>query len=216
MNPSVDAFLEKTDKWKAELTALRNIMLDCQLIETLKWGQPCYMFNKTNVIILGNFKDSCVVSFIKGALLSDTEQLLVKPGENSQGGRFLRFKSLEEIIAAEPIIKAYVFEAIEVEKAGLKVAPRDPETEPIIPELIQRFEENPTLKKAFEALTPGRQRAYNMFFAAAKQSATRFSRIDSYTERILNKKGINDCVCGLSKRMPSCDGSHKQLNGVKN
>ena len=211
MNPSVDEFLEKTDKWKAELTALRDIMLDCQLIETLKWGQPCYMFNKTNVVILANFKESCAVSFLKGALLSDAENLLVKPGENSQGGRFLRFKSLEEIIVAEPIIKAYVFEAIEVEKAGLKVAPRDPEAEPKLPELIQRFEENPTLKTAFEALTPGRQRAYNMFFNAAKQSATRLSRIDSYTERILNRKGINDCICGLSKRMPGCDGSHKQL-----
>lgn len=211
MNPSVDAFLEKIDKWKAELTVLRNLMLDCQLIETLKWGQPCYMFNKSNIVILANFKESCAISFFKGALLSDTENLLVKPGENSQSGRFLRFKSLEEIIAAEPIIKAYVFEAIEVEKAGLKIAPRDPNAESLIPELIQRFEENPMLKQVFESLTPGRQRAYNLFFSAAKQSATRYSRIDSYTERILNKKGINDCVCGLSKRMPSCDGSHKQL-----
>jgi uncharacterized protein YdeI (YjbR/CyaY-like superfamily) len=211
MNPSVDEFLEKTDKWKVELTVLRNIMLDCQLIETLKWGQPCYMFNKTNVVILANFKESCAVSFLKGALLSDTENLLVKPGENSQSGRFLRFKSVDEIIEKEAIIKAYVFEAIEVEKAGLKVAPRDPESEPLIPELTQRFEENPTLKTAFEALTPGRQRAYNLFFNAAKQSATRLSRIDSYTERIMNRKGINDCVCGLSKRMPSCDGSHKEL-----
>jgi uncharacterized protein YdeI (YjbR/CyaY-like superfamily) len=211
MNPSVDAFLEKTDKWKAELTALRKIMLDCQLIETLKWGQPCYMFNKTNVVILANFKESCAVSFLKGALLSDTENLLVKPGENSQSGRFIRFNSVDEIIEKEAIIKAYVFEAIEVEKAGLKIAPRDPEAEPLISELIQRFEENPTLKKAFEALTPGRQRAYNLFFTAAKQSETRFSRIDSYTDRIYNKKGMNDCVCGLSKRMPNCDGSHKQL-----
>ena len=211
MNPSVDEFLEKTDKWKAELTTLRDIMLDCQLIETLKWGQPCYMFNKTNVVILANFKESCAVSFLKGALLSDTENLLVKPGENSQSGRFLRFKSVDEIIEKEAIIKAYVFEAIEIEKAGLKVAPRDPESEPLIPELTQRFKENPILKTAFEALTPGRQRAYNLFFNAAKQSATRLSRIDTYTERILNRKGINDCVCGLSKRMPGCDGSHKQL-----
>jgi uncharacterized protein YdeI (YjbR/CyaY-like superfamily) len=211
MNPSVDEFLEKIDKWKVELTILRNIMLDCQLIETLKWGQPCYMFNKTNVVILANFKESCAVSFLKGALLSDTENLLVKPGENSQSGRFLRFKSVDEIIEKEAIIKAYVFEAIEVEKAGLKVAPRDPEAEPLIAELTQRFKENPILKTAFEALTPGRQRAYNLFFNAAKQSATRLSRIDSYTERILNRKGINDCVCGLSKRMPGCDGSHKQL-----
>ena len=211
MNPSVDEFLEKIDKWKVELTILRNIMLDCQLIETLKWGQPCYMFNKTNVVILANFKESCAVSFLKGALLSDTENLLVKPGENSQSGRFLRFKSVDEIIEKEAIIKAYVFEAIEVEKAGLKVAPRDPEAEPLIAELTQRFKENPTLKTAFEALTPGRQRAYNLFFNAAKQSATRLSRIDSYTERIMNRKGINDCVCGLSKRMPSCDGSHKEL-----
>ncbi|NBR13320.1 MAG: hypothetical protein EBQ94_03000 [Flavobacteriales bacterium] len=211
MNPSVDAFLEKTDKWKAELSALRNMMLDCQLIETLKWGQPCYMFNKSNVIILGNFKESCIVSFIKGSLLSDTEKLLQKAGENTQGGRVLRFHSLQEIIENESIIKAYVFEAIEVEKAGLKIAPRDTSTEQVISELLQRFEENPNLKKAFESLTLGRQRAYNMFFEAAKQSTTRLNRIDSYTERILNKKGINDCVCGLSKRMPGCDGSHKQL-----
>ena len=211
MNQFVDEFLEKTDKWKVELTMLRNILLDCQLIETLKWGQPCYMFNKTNVVILANFKEGCVLSFLKGALLSDTENLLVKPGENSQSSRFMRFKSVEEIIVAEPIIKAYIFEAIEVEKAGLKIAPRDPEAEPLIPELIQRFEENPTLKKSFEALTPGRQRAYNLYFTAAKQAATRLNRIDSYTDRILNKKGINDCVCGLSKRMPGCDGSHKQL-----
>jgi len=211
MNPSVDEFLEKIDKWKAELSALGNIMLDCQWIVTLIWGQPCYMFNKTNVVILANFKESCAVSFLKGTLLSNTENLLVRPGENSQSVRFLRFKSLEEIIVAEPIIKAYVFEAIEIEKAGLKVAPRDPESEPIIPELIKRFDENPTLKTAFEALTPGRQRAYNMYFSAAKQASTRLNRIDSYTDRILNKKGINDCVCGLSKRMPGCDGSHKQL-----
>jgi uncharacterized protein YdeI (YjbR/CyaY-like superfamily) len=211
MNQSVDEFLEKIDKWKAELSALRNIMLDCQLIETLKWGQPCYMFNKTNVVILANFKESCAVSFLKGALLSDTENLLVRPGENSQSGRFLRFKSLEEIILAEPIIKTYVFEAIEIEKEGLKVALRDPESEPIIPELIKRFNENPILKTAFEALTPGRQRAYNLYFTAAKQATTQLNRIDSYTDRILNKKGINDCVCGLSKRMPGCDGSHKQL-----
>jgi uncharacterized protein YdeI (YjbR/CyaY-like superfamily) len=211
MIPSVDEFLEKTNRWQAELTALRNMMLDCQLIETLKWGQPCYMFNKSNVIILGNFKESCIVSFIKGSLLSDTEKLLQKPSENTQGGRVLRFHSLQEIIENESIIKAYVFEAIEVEKAGLKIAPRDTSTEKVISELLQRFEENPNLKKAFEALTPGRQRAYNMFFEAAKQSSTRLNRIDSYTERILNKKGINDCVCGLSKRMPGCDGSHKQL-----
>lgn len=211
MNPSVDEFLEKTNRWQAELTALRNMMLDCQLIETLKWGQPCYMFNKSNVIILGNFKESCIVSFIKGSLLSDTEKLLQKPGENTQGGRVLRFHSLQDIINNESIIKAYVFEAIEVEKAGLKIAPRDTSTEQVISELLQRFEENPNLKKAFESLTLGRQRAYNMFFEAAKQSTTRLNRIDSYTERILNKKGINDCVCGLSKRMPRCDGSHKQL-----
>ena len=211
MNPSVDEFLEKIDKWQSELSLLRNILLDCQLVETIKWGQPCYMLNKTNVVILANFKESCAVSFLKGALLSDSENLLVKPGENSQSGRFLRFKSEEEIRALEPIIKSYIFEAIEIEKAGLKIPQRTVDSDPIPSELLQRFEENPALKNAFESLTPGRQRAYNMFFSAAKQAATRFSRIDSYTERILNKKGMNDCVCGLSKRMPGCDGSHKQL-----
>jgi uncharacterized protein YdeI (YjbR/CyaY-like superfamily) len=211
MNPSVDEFLEKIDKWQSELSLVRNILLDCQLVETIKWGQPCYMLNKTNVVILANFKESCAVSFLKGALLSDSENLLVKPGENSQSGRFLRFKSEEEIRALEPIIKSYIFEAIEIEKAGLKIPQRTVDSDPIPSELLQRFEENPALKNTFESLTPGRQRAYNMFFSAAKQAATRFSRIDSYTERILNKKGMNDCVCGLSKRMPGCDGSHKQL-----
>jgi uncharacterized protein YdeI (YjbR/CyaY-like superfamily) len=109
MNPSVDEFLEKIDKWQSELSLLRNILLDCQLVETIKWGQPCYMLNKTNVVILANFKESCAVSFLKGALLSDSENLLVKPGENSQSGRFLRFKSEEEIRALEPIIKSYIF-----------------------------------------------------------------------------------------------------------
>ena len=190
MNPKVDEYLSKAQKWKKELIALRKIMLDCMLVEELKWGNPCYMYGKTNLILLGEFKESCVLSFIKGALLSDAEAIL-------------------SIIKLEAVLKAYIFETIEIEKVGLKVD-TSANKELVFPEELQnKFKKDKTFKKAFEALTPGRQRAYNMFFTEAKQSATRDARIEKYIPRILSGKGMNDCVCGLSKRMPNCDGSHK-------
>jgi len=209
MNPKVDEYLRNAQKWKKELVALRKILLDCLLVEELKWGNPCYMYGKSNLILLGEFKESCVLSFIKGALLSDEKGILSKPGENSQSARVIKFTNVKEIIKLEAVLKAYIFETIEIEKAGLKVD-TSANKELVFPEELQnKFKKDKVFKKAFEALTPGRQRAYNMFFTEAKQSATRDARIEKYIPRILSGKGMNDCVCGLSKRMPNCDGSHK-------
>lgn len=209
MNPKVDEFLEKTSKWQEELTQLRNIILDCGLTEELKWGQPCYTFNNANVILLGGFKDYCFISFLKGALLYDSESLLRKPGEHTQSGRIISFTDTQSITDLTQTLKAYIYETIEVEKAGLKVEPVT-QAELLLPdELLQKFEADHVFKAAFEALTPGRQRAYIIYFSGAKQSKSRESRIESYKQRILNRKGFNDCICGLSKRLPNCDGSHK-------
>eukprot|EP01041_Mallomonas_annulata_P026093 gene26093-47302_t len=211
MNPKLDFFFEKATKWQEELVKLREIVLDCGLTEELKWGVPCYTFNKTNVIILGGFKDYCFISFLKGVLLHDSENILQKPGENTQSGRIIPFTDIQKIIGMNQTLKAYIYEAIEVEKAGLKVESNS-KTELVFPdELLQKFESNPTFKVAFEALTPGRQRAYNIYFSGAKQSKSRESRIESYVQRILSGKGFNDCTCGLSKRLPNCDGSHKYI-----
>jgi uncharacterized protein YdeI (YjbR/CyaY-like superfamily) len=212
MNPKLDFFFEKTTKWQEELLKLREIVLDCGLNEELKWGQPCYTLNKTNVIMLGGFKDYCFISFFKGVLLHDSENMLQKPGENTQSGRIIPFIDIQTIIDMNQTLKAYIYEAIEVEKAGLKVTSIS-KGELVFPdELLQKFESDPTFKVAFEALTPGRQRAYNIYFSGAKQSKSRVSRIESYVQRILSGKGFNDCTCGLSKRLPNCDGSHKYIN----
>jgi len=211
MNPKVDIYFSQLEKWQAELEKLRMILLDCMLTEELKWGSPCYSFQKKNLVILGGFKDNCVISFITGALLKDGKGILTKPGENSQSARVIRFSNLKEIIKLEPIIKAYIFEAIENEKAGIKVELKKTTEYEIPKELEIKFEESALLKKAFNALTPGRQRGYLLFFSAAKQSETRTTRIEKYTDRILKGIGINDCVCGLSKKMPSCDGTHKTM-----
>jgi len=211
MNPKVDEYLLNAKKWRNELEKLRTIALDCMLEEELKWGVPCYMYQKTNIILIGEFKDSCVLSFIKGALLSDANEILSKPGENSQSGRVIKFTNVKQIIEKEAILKAYIHEAIEAEKAGLKVTFKDNSELVFVEELEKVLNKNALLKKAFNALTPGRQRAYNLFFSDAKQSATREARIEKYKQRILDGKGINDCICGLSKRMPTCDGSHKYI-----
>lgn len=211
MNPNVDDFLQREERWKNELSLLRSILLDCMLTEAFKWKQPCYTFQQKNVAILGGFKEFCVLSFFKGALLSDTDNLLEKQGENTQSGRIMRFTNVEQISAVEASIRSYIFEAIEIERAGLKLPERAPEDLIFVDELLEKLDANPTLKKAFYALTPGRQRAYNMFIASSKQANTRYARIDKYTTRILDGKGINDCICGLSKKMPGCDGSHKIL-----
>lgn len=212
MNPKVDDYLSKTTKFQKELELLRSIVLDCGLIEELKWGTPCYMFQKTNMILLGAFKDSCIISFLKGALLSDTENLLMKAGENTQAARIIKFTNVKDIVKIKSILKRYIFEAIEIEKAGLKVEPKKHSEYNVPEELINQFKQKPDFKKAFEALTPGRQRGYLLYFSDSKQSKTREARIEKYTQRIMSGKGINDCVCGLSKKMPGCDGSHKYIS----
>lgn len=211
MNPQVDDFFSKINKWKKELEYLRMIALDCNLTEEFKWQMPCYTFQKSNIAMLGNFKDYCALSFFKGVLLKDENCILDKPGENTQSARIIRFTDLNQIIEMEPMLKALIFEAIEVEKSGVKVDFKKIEEFTIPEEFEIKMNEIPALKSAFEALTPGRQRAYIMYFSDSKQSKTRESRIEKYMQRILDGKGINDCVCGLSKRMPGCDGSHKMI-----
>jgi uncharacterized protein YdeI (YjbR/CyaY-like superfamily) len=192
MNPKVDAFLSNAKKWQEELVKLRTITLDCQLIEELKWGKPCYTFQKSNIVILQEFKEYCALMFFKGALLSDPDGILIKPGENTQAGRQIRFTNVREIVEMEPILKAYIYEAIEVEKAGLEVNFKKT-ADFIIPEEFQiKLDEVPALKTAFYGLTPGRQRAYIFYFSAPKQSKTRESRVEKWIQHILNGKGLND------------------------
>lgn len=168
------------------------IALDCQLTEELKWGKPCYMAQKSNIIILQGFKEFCAILFTKGALLKDPHRLLEKPGENTQAARRIPFTTLDAIVEMEPILKAYIQEAIEIEKVGLKVDFKE-STELVFPEELEsKFDENPALKAAFEALTPGRQRAYNLYFSAAKQSKTREARVEKSLPHILDGKGLND------------------------
>jgi len=192
MDPKVDAYLSKVKKWQEEMEKLRMTILDCQLTEELKWGKPCYTFQKSNIVIIQGFKEFCALMFFKGALLNDPNGILKKPGENTQAARRIPFTNVQEIVEMEPILKTYIYEAIEVEKAGFKVNFKK-KTELIIPEEFQKkLDENPALKAAFDALTPGRQRAYNLYFSAPKQSKTRESRVKKCMQQILNGKGLND------------------------
>jgi uncharacterized protein YdeI (YjbR/CyaY-like superfamily) len=211
MNPLVDSFLIKTKKWQEELEALRAIILDCGLTEELKWRQPCYTFNEANIVIIGGFKEYCSLMFFKGALLNDSKDILIQQTENVQSGRQIRFTSVTEILKMEAILKAYIFEAIEVEKAGLKVNIKK-DTVAIFPEeLQQKLKIDVIFKTAFNALPAGRQKGYMLYFSAPTQPSTRASRIEKYIQQILNGKGLRDCTCGLSKKMPNCDGSHKLI-----
>jgi uncharacterized protein YdeI (YjbR/CyaY-like superfamily) len=209
MNPTVSHYLSKAKKWKEEMEMLRAILLQCSLEETLKWGKPCYCYESNNIVMIQAFKEHFDLGFFKGALLKDTKSVLVKAGENTQAGRQLRFTNIKEIEKATTLIKQYVKEAVEVEKKGTKLVAENKIE--IIDELKLTFKKNAPLKKAFENLTPGRQRAYLIYFSAAKQSETRYSRIENNIQKIMCGKGMNDCTCGLSKRMPNCDGSHKIL-----
>ncbi len=214
MNPAVDAFMDTAKKWPQELKALRAILLQCNLTEELKWGAPCYTYAKSNILILHAFKAYCAIGFFKGALLEDPLGLLVKAGENSQLGKQFRFSGVAEINEQAKHIKSFIKAAIEIEQSGVK-APQQPSAEIAIPdELSAAFKDNAAFKSAFQKLTPGRQRAYLIFFTAPKQSATRATRIAKYVNQIMDGKGINDCTCGLSKKMPGCDGSHKQLHSI--
>jgi uncharacterized protein YdeI (YjbR/CyaY-like superfamily) len=192
MNPKVDEFLGKARKWQEEMTKLRSIVLDCGLNEEVKWMHPCYTYQDSNVVLIHGFKEYCALLFFKGALLKDTEGILIQQTENVQAGRQIRFTNIREIVELETIIKAYIFEAIEVEKAGLKVEMKKTKDYPIPEEFQMKLDESPALKTAFEALTPGRQRAYLFHFAQPKQSKTRTSRVEKCIPQILDGKGLND------------------------
>jgi uncharacterized protein YdeI (YjbR/CyaY-like superfamily) len=211
MKQDLEQFFEQLKFGKEILLLLRKTLLSTSLTEEYKWKQPCYTLNGKNVIILGGLKDHVIISFFKGALLSNENAILQKAGENSQAARIIRLYTLVEAKSHLTFIKASIKAAIEIEKKGVKVE-KDESAEIEIPiELVEVFKKDTDYKKAYFKLTPGRQRAYLIFFTGAKQSETRYSRIEKFRTRILDGYGFNDCVCGLSKRKPSCDGSHKVI-----
>ena len=192
MNPAVDFFFNKAKQWHDEYEKLRAIVLKCGLTEELKWGQPCYTFEGKNVLIIHGFKEYCAVLFVKGALLSDPDGILIQQTKNVQAGRQVRFTHIGEIIEMEAILKKYIFEAIEVEKAGLKVKHKETSEYEMPEELQTKLEGNSRLKKAFYSLTPGRQRGYLFYLSQPKQSKTRLARVEKYIPQILAGKGLND------------------------
>lgn len=191
MNPDVDKFIERASKWQDVMAQLRKISLDCGLTERIKWGKPCYSFKGSNIAIIQPFKASCAFMFFKGTLLNDAENILEPPGKNSRVARRAVFTDAQEVTEAHSTLKAYIYEAIEVEKAGLEVK-LEKNPEPVPEELQVKLDENPKLKAAFEALTPGRQRGYILYFSDAKQSKTRERRVEKYIPKILDGKGFHD------------------------
>jgi uncharacterized protein YdeI (YjbR/CyaY-like superfamily) len=192
MNPKVDWFFEKDDKWQAAFGLLRKIIVSCGLSEELKWGNPCYMENGSNIVLIHGFKEYCAVLFFKGALLKDTEAVLIQQTENVQVPRQMRFTSIEQVKHLERTLKAYVYEAIEVEKAGLTVTLKKPSEFKMADEFKEALDKSASLKKAFEALTPGRQRGYLLHFSAPKQAKTRQARVEKSIPQIMDGKGLDD------------------------
>lgn len=192
MNPKVDFFFDKASKWQAEYRQLRKLILDCGLAEELKWGVPCYTVDGKNIILIHGFKEYCAVLFFKGALLQDAESILIQQTENVQSPRQVRFTNIKEIVKLASVLKAYIYEAIEVEKAGLKVALKKTSEYTVPAEFQEILDHDPALKKAFKALTRGRQRAYLFYFSQAKRSETRAARVKKYIPHILQGKGIDD------------------------
>ncbi len=192
MNPKVDFYFKKASKWQEELAYLRTIVLDCGLTEELKWGVPGYTLQQKNVVLIHDFKEYCALLFVKGALLKDPNNILIQQTENVQAARQIRFTNVPEIVALEPVLKAYFQEAIAVEKAGLKVELKKPGEFAMAEEFQTKLTENPALKTAFEALTPGRQRAYLLHFSQPKQAKTREARVEKCTPQIFAGKGLND------------------------
>jgi uncharacterized protein YdeI (YjbR/CyaY-like superfamily) len=192
MNPKVDWYFQKAKKWQEELEILRIIALDCQLTEELKWGCPCYTLEQSNIVLIHTFKEYCAFLFFKGALLKDSKGILVQQTKNVQSARQIRFTSAQEILEMQPILKAYIAQAIEVEKSGLEVTLKTTTEFGVPEELQEKFDEIPELKTAFDALTPGRQRGYILHFSAPKQAKTRVSRIEKSMPQIFNGKGLDD------------------------
>jgi len=192
MNPKVDWFFNKAGKWQEEYEKLRMITLDCGLTEELKWGCPCYSLDKQNIVLIHGFKEYCALLFFKGALLNDANGILIQQTKDVQSARQMRFTNLLEIVELEPVVKAYIYEAIEVEKAGLKVALKTTADYDVPVEFQSKLDHIPALKTAFEALTPGRQRGYLFYFSQPKQSKTREARVEKYIPQILDGKGLDD------------------------
>jgi uncharacterized protein YdeI (YjbR/CyaY-like superfamily) len=192
MNPKVDFYFDKTQKWQQELEQLRTIVLDCGLTEELKWGVPCYQYENRNIVLIHEFKEYCALLFFKGALLNDANGILVQQTKHVQAARQIRFTNVQEIVRMKKILKAHIYEAIEVEKAGLKVKLKKVSEFPMPEEFKKKLDKNKALKKAFEALTPGRQRGYLLHFSAPKQSKTREARVEKLIPQILDGKGLND------------------------
>jgi uncharacterized protein YdeI (YjbR/CyaY-like superfamily) len=192
MNPEVDFFFQSAGQWQEEYQELRTIMHACGLTEQLKWGVPCYTAGNKNIVLIHGFKSYCAILFFKGALLKDNKGILIRQSKNVQAARQIRFTEVREIVKQKPILKAYIREAIEVEKSGQKVRFRQTKEYDIPKEFKDKLEKMPALKKAFYALTPGRQRGYLLYFSSAKQSATRESRVKKYVNKILDGKGLND------------------------
>lgn len=192
MNPKVDALIDKSEKWQKEFEKLRSIILDCGLTEELKWGQPCYTFEGKNIVLIHGFKEYCAILFFKGALLNDIKNILIQQTENVQAARQIRFKNVRQIDKIKSIIKSYIYEAIEVEKAGLKVKFKKTSDFKMPEEFQKMLSKNTRLKKSFSSLTPGRQKAYIFYFSQPKQSKTREARIEKCIPHILDGRGLND------------------------
>ncbi|OPC25350.1 hypothetical protein BAX95_00100 [Elizabethkingia meningoseptica] len=192
MNPKTDLFFDQSEKWQKEFEKLRAIILDTGLDEELKWGCPCYTYHGRNIVLIHGFKEYCAILFFKGALLNDTGKILIQQSENVQAARQIRFTNQEEISKLEKEIKLYVYEALEVEKSGVKVPMKTTKEFEIAEEFQHKLNTDTVLKEAFEALTPGRQRAYLLYFSSAKQPKTRESRIEKCIPQILTGKGLND------------------------
>lgn len=192
MNPKVDFFFKKADKWRKEYEKLRTIVLDGALTEELRWGKPCYTFQNRNIVLIHGFKEYCALLFMKGALLKDPKRILIQQTKNVQAARQIRFTNVQEIVELEPVVKAYIKEAIEVEAAGLEVNYKKTSEFKVPEEFRNKLDKIPALKKAFTALTPGRQRGYLLYFSGAKQSKTREARIEKYMPQILAGKGLDD------------------------
>jgi uncharacterized protein YdeI (YjbR/CyaY-like superfamily) len=209
MNEKVDVYINGLKKWKQEAQLLREILLTTELEEDFKWSRPCYTYNGKNILGIATLKEHCALNIFNGASLTDPNGILIIPGEHSQSGRWMKFETVANINKHTKLIKSFIKEAIELEVNGVKLIKTKPAALPLPVELENIFKKDAKLKKAFNALTPGRQRAYLIYFSGTKNAQTIINRIEKYTPKILCGKGFNDCTCGLSKRMPNCDGSHK-------
>lgn len=191
-NPKVDFFFDKANNWYEELVLMRKIALECQLSEELKWGSPCYTYKENNVVLIHSFKEYCAFLFFKGALLKDTDGILIQQSENVQAARQIRFTNLQEIVDLKAILKTYIYQAVEIENAGLKVELKETSDFAVSEEFQKKLDEMPNLQKAFHSLTPGRQRAYLLHFSQPKQSTTREARVEKNIPNILEGKGLKD------------------------